>query len=269
MKLSISLLPTLAVTSIAQSCSPDAPAFNPAPSAYSQPHTCIPSGYFQAVDVGQTTAASLISLCASKCTDYGSQCGGFAGSLWKAADSNLMTGQCYFYGTLPASPVTCADGPTSLVAQIKDTSLKCLTSSKSAATVFCSSYLSISTKTVYTATTTPTTVITRSATSTKSSTITDRTTVTKTASIPLSTTVFIPSTTTTVSDISTSFSTSFVRRDIQKRAVAPPACLNSAAIPSSRLSSACQCLSIPTPTHFAVFTAPTSSKVSPLPSFCV
>jgi hypothetical protein len=138
----------------AQSCSSSTQAFGSS-SNYGGAGQCIPTGYFQAQDLGQTTTAALTTQCRAQCVAFGAQCQGFAGELMKAADSSLTTGQCFFYTSLPAKPATCANYPSIILAETKDNTPKCLSSSASVATSFCSSYLKLGTVTSYTTTVTP------------------------------------------------------------------------------------------------------------------
>jgi hypothetical protein len=115
---------------------------------------CVPLGYYQAQDLGEITPTDLVSTCESACTAM-SNCEAIVGELWAAADSNLYTGQCFYYSTVPKAPRVCADHPTILIGDFKDHSLSCFSSHLGAATAFCSSYLSIGTITSYTSTFTP------------------------------------------------------------------------------------------------------------------
>jgi hypothetical protein len=142
-------------TTSGSSCSASTQQFNSIAS-FASPKHCVPLGYFQATDYGTVTPQSLACKCEAQCKSYGSKCTAYVGELWKAADSNLYTGQCFYFSTAPTAPRACADAPTTIFAEKKDNSLSCLISNKSAATAYCSSYLSIGTATKYTSTKTPT-----------------------------------------------------------------------------------------------------------------
>jgi hypothetical protein len=152
-----------AVASAVTACSTSVQAYESITS-FAKANSCVPDGYFQAQDLGQNTAygpttqSTLIETCEAQCTSYGSKCVAYVGELQKAADSNLYTGQCFYYSSTPSGPVTCANHPTIILAEHKDNSLPCLKSSASAsqATAFCSSYLAFGTVTSYTKTVTPT-----------------------------------------------------------------------------------------------------------------
>src|ERR1700753_3161497 len=62
-----------------------------------EPSFCVPSGYFQAQDLGNTNPSDLVTRCEAQCTAYGSACFSYVGELWKGADSNLYSGQCFYY----------------------------------------------------------------------------------------------------------------------------------------------------------------------------
>jgi hypothetical protein len=106
---------------------------------------CIPSGYFQAQDLGNTSPTDMTTRCEQACTtnQFGPSCEAWVGELWKAADSGLYSGQCFYYGpsSVPTAPQQCADHPTELIAERKDHSLQCFQSSASAATAFCSRFV--------------------------------------------------------------------------------------------------------------------------------
>jgi hypothetical protein len=234
---------------------------------------CIPSGYYQATDLGQTSPTAAQKRCETLCTSYGSECKGFLAQINKAADSGLYSGTCFFYTTaaLPTKLATCADKPYLVLGEIKDATLSCFHASSTAASSFCSSYLGVSVHTTYTRTTTPVKTVTItshptvSKTSTKHQTlptstkiVTVVTTKTSVASVVITDTSYVvtsntapPAITVTARDV----------EDLEKRAttVPPPACVT-ADTPATRLSSACSCLSLKLSTTSKVFTAPTVTK---------
>ncbi|KAL2060813.1 hypothetical protein VTL71DRAFT_8865 [Oculimacula yallundae] len=234
---------------------------------------CVPSGYFQAQDLGRTKQADMISRCEAQCTSY-SRCEAWVGQLNKAADSNLYSGSCFYYSSPPNGPRQCADRPTALLAEQKDRTYPCLTCSAKAATAFCSSYLGISPVTVYTGTFTPRAIATATALTTTDTTT--RTTVlstTTTLATLLTTTTSTDISATTVDVLSAVFSTDTVTTTVTRgtvtqqapfvkrtaAAVPAPGCLQTG-LPASRISSACSRLSIKPKTVSLLRTAATSTN---------
>jgi hypothetical protein len=203
---------------------------------------------------GTVTQAQLVSTCEAQCTSYGASCQAFVGLLESVPFTNLYIGQCLYYKTPPTRPLSCPIKPSIIVAESKDSSLQCFSSSASAsaATAYCSSYLSIGTVTSYTSTYTPL------ATSTI---VSAATTVTSKTSSNTASVSYTPKPVTN-SFTSVAVTTQYSLNPNVKRAatsINPPACLASNALPSSRISSACSCLSITSATSLRVLTAPTST----------
>ncbi|RKU46498.1 hypothetical protein DL546_008394 [Coniochaeta pulveracea] len=119
--------------------------------------------------------------------------------------------------------------------------------SRSAATAYCSSLLSIPVVTSIIATTTPVTTVASTVTTTDSTEIS--TSVSTSADVELTTT--------------TTFARTYIylKRDDAGTAVAPPACA-AKATPLPSLVSACSCLSVTPSTTYITATDPTSTSVS-------
>jgi hypothetical protein len=260
----------------AQSCS--APAFYSNP-AYEVSSGCIPTNYNSAADLGNTNPADAATRCAQNCAKA-SYCGGWAVQLNKAADSGLYTGSCFLYTTLPATPRSCADKPSQLIAGVRDDTAKCFSSSKAAATAFCSSYLGIGKKTVTVTALASTTTSTNTLATTIPSTFTTLvaltdTVTTFTTSISTETerlTIFV--TTTVPAAGPTTVTLTAPPPPIKKRAAAQqPACV-AAGVPASQLTEQCKCLSIEsstttstlTPSVVVVRATATSTAVTAIPT---
>src|ERR1700712_5729282 len=63
---------------------------------YVEPNACVPGGYFQAQDLGNTSPIGLKTRCESQCTSFGSRCAAYVGQL-QTAPNGLSTGQCFYY----------------------------------------------------------------------------------------------------------------------------------------------------------------------------
>ena len=229
---------------------------------------CYPLGYYQTSDLGQTSPTDAQSRCQQQCTNMGSQCGSVVAQVNKAADSNLYpSGTCFFFapGQTPTAPRSCADTAYLLEGYAKDSTLACFSSSTSAATQFCSSYLGIPIQTVTATITPPTTTVTATATSMPTlyvtSTVSATSTILVTTYTTSTSTVATLTATTTQSEVSTATLTTTITVTVTanaKRAVstvASPACVTSGT-PSTRLSAACSCLSINPSTTTTTQTAP-------------
>jgi hypothetical protein len=256
-----------ATSTVAQSCS--APPFYTNP-AYGVKSGCIPTNYNSAADLGNTSPTDAATRCAQQCSKS-STCGGWAAQLNKAPDSGLYSGSCFLYTSLPATPRSCADKPSQLVAGVRDDTAKCFASNSAAATAFCSSYLSIGQKTVTvtaaTPTVTATSVLTTVAfsTSTAIASVTDTTTKTVETDTAYDTTIIVETATTTTTVTPAATIT------VYKRAAAQPTCVPSG-IPASQLADDCKCLSITsktvtttiTPTAVTTRTTTTAISTSPV-----
>jgi hypothetical protein len=240
----------------AQSCS--APASYPN-TAYGVKSGCIPTNYNSAADLGNTNPTDAATRCAQNCAKA-SNCGGWAAQLNRAADSGLYTGTCFLYTTLPATPQACADKPSQLIAGVRDDTAKCFSSSKAAATAFCSSYLGIGKETVTvtavasttTTTTTLATTIPSTFTTLVALTATATTTTIRVATVPTRTTIVVTTTVTAVGQTTVTVTLQPIPE--KKRAVAQqPACV-AAGIPASQLTEQCKCLSIKSSTTTTTLT---------------
>jgi hypothetical protein len=243
-----------ATTTVAQSCS--APPFYSNP-AYGVKSGCIPTNYNSAADLGNTNPTDAATRCAQNCA-RASVCGGWVAQLNKAPDSGLYSGSCFLYTTLPATPRSCADKPSQLIAGVRDDTAKCFSSSSAAATAFCSSYLGIGVKTVMVTAPASTSTSTTTAAVTVPSTFT---TVVPITIVDVSTTTIITSILTQVTNVvtvtvpgeETTTITVLAEEPIKKRAIAQPACV-APGIPASQLTEQCKCLSITSATTTATVT---------------
>ncbi|OAK94471.1 hypothetical protein IQ06DRAFT_353471 [Phaeosphaeriaceae sp. SRC1lsM3a] len=246
----------LATSTAAQSCT--APPFYNNP-AYGPKSGCVPTNYNSAADLGNTNPTDAATRCSQQCSRV-STCGGWVVQLNKAADSGLYTGQCFIYTSLPATPRSCADKPSELVAGVRDDTGKCFTSSKAAATAFCSSYLGIGQKTVTAFANTPTVTNTATVTNTVPSTSTTVTTIKDTVTTIVATATDLATSVTVVTELTTTTITPVAIQPVTKRAVAPPGCVASG-VPASQLTAQCQCLSITSGTVTTTLT-PAATTVS-------
>lgn len=138
----------------------------------------------------------------------------------------------------------------------RDNVLRCLVSASATATPYCSSYLGKGVVTSYSATTTPTTTATTTVTITVTSPAVAK------RDFEAATTIYAGSPVTIAGPDTTSVVLN--RRMVEARATTAPApsCLAQYSPAATRLTSACNCLSITSSTLTTVSTAPTTTTTS-------